>query len=177
MITQFKIFEKWESTHDIIYSCRDFKVNNELGFESMFVASDLIAKLPEIIKHNLPALYDDNFKNIKISDEHKRLFIMHRMDLDDNRIKNTKEHKSGLISEFIICPDYENFLMGKKHYEFVKNINSEVYIQLTLKYYPIIEEAIKNSENIGDLIIEYEKLIPKINKDLELFTQTNKYNL
>jgi hypothetical protein len=173
MITQFKIFEKWESSHDIIYSCADFKVNDELGFESVWLASNVIKQLPELIIAENYAINDYDFQNIKINDENKRLFILHYMAQDENTIETIKKYNSGLIGNFI----YFDEVNGRKKYEYIKNINPDVYIQLTLKYYPIIEEIVKNSDTLGDVIIEYEKLIPKINKDLEFFTQTNIYNL
>ena len=174
MITKFKIFENnWASYKDVIYRCADFQVKEDFTYESLFVASNILKKLPDLIIDNNFAISDYDFQSIEISSENKKIFIMHYISLDDNKIKNIKEHNSGLVGEFIFFDEFN----GRKKYEFVKSINSDVYIQLILKYHPIIEEIIKNSETLGDVVIEYRKIIPKINKDLELFTQTNIYNL
>lgn len=165
MITKFKIFEN--SNNDVIYRCADFVIKEDFTYESMFIASDIIRQLPVLIKDNHHSLNDNNFKNLEITQKYKSFFHLHMSNFDSSIFENLKKYKSGLISHFL----YYN-----KRTELEK-IDSNVYGQLVLKYYPIIDSIIEKSETIGDVIPEYKKLVQDINNDLEFFTKVNKYNI
>lgn len=170
MIVKFKIFENENlkrHRNPIIYTCEDFRIRKDFTFESMFVASDVIIQLPILIIKDNKTINDIDFKNLKISEEYKKYFSSDVIFLYPFKIKNIGEYKSGLIHNFLYNNSKED----------LKNINSDVYIELTLKYYPIINEIINNSDTIDDVIIEYKKLIPEINKYLIFLTDTNKYNI
>lgn len=165
MITNFKIFEREEK--NIIYRCPDFKIEDDFGYTSIYVASySVLSQLPELIKNKNKYIEDINLKNIELTYKRTINFKDHLL-LDNTKIKNMKEHKTGVMRNFLY----------KNEREDLESVSSNVYIQLIFKYYPIIENIIDNSKTIGDVIIEYKKLIPKINDDLELYSQTNKYNL
>jgi hypothetical protein len=108
-------------------------------------------------------LSDEKIKNIKIrkkdiDDEIRSLT------LNDDKINNIKKYKTGYVKYFLDSSIY-------------KNIPDEEYINLNLKYYPIILDAIKKSKNVGDLINNFKIIMPKLTEDAMYLYKKNKYNI
>lgn len=108
-------------------------------------------------------LSDEKIKNIKIrkkdiDDEIRSLT------LNDDKINNIKKYKTGYIKHFL--DTYIN-----------KNIPDDDYMNLNLKYYPIILDAIKKSKIVGDLIDNFKIILPKLTEDAMFFYKKNKYNI
>ena len=59
----------------------------------------------------------------------------------------------------------------------ITEIPIKVYMNLTFQYYPIIEDAIKNSKTLGDIIDKFTIIYKNIQEDLKTQIVANKYNI
>lgn len=131
------------------------------------VAMRILSAIPgiaELIRDEADIeLSDDKIKNIKIRkkdiDEEIR-----SLTFNDEKIKNIKKFKTGYVKYFL--DSYIN-----------KNIPDEEYIELNLKYYPIILDAIKTSKKVSDLINGFKIIMPKLTEDAMFLYKKNKYNI
>lgn len=168
MITIFKIFE---SRNRVLYENDDFRIaisdNNSFNYESRMRSLSAIFAMSDLVSTNSKYLSDENLRAVKIRKQ-DIISDIKNFNFNAEKIFNIKKHHSSLINGFF----------GRNHNrDYIKSIPDDVYMEMTYKYYPIMEEAIKNSETLGDVIdnfkIIYNDIVPEMKYKIEL----NKYNL
>jgi hypothetical protein len=123
-----------------------------------------ILAMADLIRRESKYLNDEKLRNIEI----RKKDIEFEDDLDDlsaERIKNIKEYRSSRINHFI------------NNKNIIRTIPTSAYIDLTIKYYPIISNAIKESKTLGDVIDKFKIIYEKFNKSIELYINVGKYNI
>ena len=154
---------------DELYSCKDFSI---LGFfdgiktyRSETRVSYAIFELISLVRIDSKYLNSKKLRKMPISQK-EVIFYMNSLSLTPEKITNIEKYRSGAIGEFI----------SNKREE-LDMIPGKVYMEITFKYYPILENAIDNSKTYGDLIDEYKKIKENILKDVEYTLAAYKYNL
>lgn len=168
MITIFKIFE---SRNRVLYENDDFRIaisdNNSFNYESRMRSLSAIFAMSDLVSTNSKYLSDENLRSVKIRKQ-DIISDIKNFNFSAEKIFNIKKYHSSLINGFF----------GRNHnLDYIKSIPDNVYMEMTYKYYPIMEEAIKKSETLGDVIdnfkIIYNDIVPEMKYKIEL----NKYNL
>ena len=132
-----------------------------------------IFAMADLIRTKSKYLTVKKLRNIKITDNRREQDIEF-LDLYDVRVKNIEKYRTSQINNFLSKPDNENFLMED---DSITEIPIKVYMNLTFQYYPIIEDAIKNSKTLGDIIDKFTIIYKNIQEDLKTQIVANKYNI
>jgi len=162
-----KYLKYFESKEIILYKNDDFVirycVNNILSYSSKFTDSYAIPAIPELIRKKSKYLSDEKLRDIKLRDKDIKDYNSAYFDHYLKYIENIKKFHSGILSGFF----------GKE----VPTIPDDVYITLTLKYYPLLKNVVKNSKTIGDIIDGFTPIYKQLMMDLPLEITANKYNI
>jgi hypothetical protein len=164
-----KTFEKF-TPRTILYECNDFTIeynsndafcattkNGQLG--AIPYMTDLIRKNSKYLKN--PKLRDVIVRSRDIASE------LDYLDLYPEKIKNIENFRSGPMRHF----------WGG---EYNKNLPIDTFMELTLKYTPIIADAIKDVKTLGDVIDNYQVVYDQLHSELEpleIYIDAKKYNL
>ncbi len=175
MITQFKIFELFEY-RDIVYSNVDFDIyqSKVTNFTSVEFSSSAISAMPVLIKNKSKYLSEKKLRNIRLTESDIFIERKYLDTLTPIRIKNIENYHTSFLNPFFGKSQKKFY---EENEELINSMPIDVYLELTIKYYPIISKVIEKSKTLGDIIDEFTILYEKINKDLEIRLSANKYNL
>jgi hypothetical protein len=164
-----------EDNETELYSCEDFCITDNLGVGEAAGVKGFINEehscsatfvLIEYVKKNSKYLNDEKLR--KISIEKKDIdWSRSILRLYKDKLENINFFRSAEFNDFFISND-------KKY---LNNIPDEVYMDLVLVYYPIIENIIKTSKNLGELIDKYRELSKDFIEYFDLQLITIKYNI
>ena len=150
--TYIKTFEfGHDPSMNPLYQNKDFEITQKLSYKNWQMSMSAIFAMSDLIRTKSKYLTVKKLRNIKITDNRREQDIEF-LDLYDVRVKNIEKYRTSQINNFLSKPDNENFLMED---DFINNIPNIVYMNLTFQYYPIIEDAIKNSKTLGDIIDKF----------------------
>lgn len=166
-----KYIKKYEKAKDkTIYSSSDFNImiqsNGAFSYNSKYISCPAIFGMAILISEKSPFIYDPKLREIIIPKD-KLEYELNNINLETpQKRKNIREYRSGVIKYFITMNIVE-----------LKKIPEEVYMILTEKYYPIIYDAISESETLGDIIDNFKIIHKNLIKDLKYHLTVNKYNI
>lgn len=146
--------------------------NDSFNFNSKFVSAGAIIMMAELVKNDSKYLDDIKLKDVTLREkdiEYEKNMLMNGINL---YLGNIKEYRSSNINKFLNCVDS----YGRKTKSF-DAIPEKVYIDLVLRYHPIIANAIERSKTIGDIIDNFKIIHKDINEDLKNELMIHKYNL
>jgi len=153
-----------------LYSCDEFTISGDLdsnkSYHSRTTSTFAVTGLIDSVREDSKYLNDKKLRKIPISQKEIN-FFMDSLTLTSAKIINIEEYRSGEVGEFI----------SNDHEELKKMIPGSVYMELTFKYYPILEDVIKSCKTYGELIDKYKEIKKNILKDLEYLIAAYKYNL
>lgn len=187
MITKFKIYElsieHLEKKDILLYKNKDFRItinsNNHFTYNSKSISTSGIIQMADLISKNSEYLNDQDLRNVKISQKHKDIDIEY-LNLYNEKIKNIKRFHTSSLNKFLNCfPSAydENSIKLMKPINGILEIPINAYMELTFKYYPIIADAIKKSENLGDIIDRFTIIYNDLCEDLPIYVNISNYNL
>jgi len=167
-----KTFEKQkekEKEDIILYKNEDFTITvNDKGNMTYF--NDYMSKSPIYgimfeIKNKSKYLNDTELRDIKITESEKYFAIL---SLDPKYESNRVKYHSSIIN---------NFLIRNGNKIELSDISDKAYTALNERYFPMIEDIIKKSETIGDLIDYFKVLYDEITENLPTYLATSKFNI
>lgn len=162
--------EKEKEKEDIIlYKNADFTITvNDKGnmtYFNEFMSKSPIYGMMVEIKNKSKYLNDPELRNIKITEKEKNFAIL---SLDPQWESNRLKYHSSIINNFIVRN-------GNKID--VSDISDKAYTALDEMYLPIIEDIIKKSETIGDIIDDFKVLYDELIENLPMYLNMSKFNL
>ena len=166
-----KYFERREL---VLYKNDDFRIcyssNDTFSYISKVKDSYAISAIPELIKSNSKYLSDDGLRNIVLRDKDINAELEF-LRLYPDKIKNIEKFHSGMLSGFLRGDRPMSMVVYKD------GISDNVYMNLTFKYYPLLEDVVKNSKTMGDIIDGFTIIYEQLMKDLPLEISKEKYNI
>ena len=128
-----------------------------------------IISMADLVKDNSKYLNDPELRNIELREKDIVETTTQLANSITKYLDNIKKYRSS---------DINHFLDTVKVKSFQENfIPEKVYMDLVIKYHPIIADAIYTSETLGDVIDNFKVIYKDINEELKFNTITNKYNL
>jgi hypothetical protein len=151
----------------IIYNHNDLLCYD--GVERTLQCSAILY-MAHFIRNKNDVINDPELRKIKLRKKAKD-YDIDSLTLDNIKYKNIQIFRSSDIEYFI--GHKLNGKWGKPD----KGIPLNIYMDLTKKYYPIISEAIKKSNTLGDVIDEFKIIYKNIMEELKFLLTVNQYNL
>jgi len=154
----------------IIYKNDEFRIDCRKdgfkGYGDNMTGKYAISSIIDLVGKNSKYLDDPEFRNIEIVKKDREMNL-DLLKLYPEKIENLRKNYTSQINGFLSNEDKNE----------IKKIPDNVYIKLTLKYYPILEKVIEESNIYGEIIdkykIIYKELMDELKKDLAF----NKYNI
>ena len=158
-----------------LYKNADFSIdiasNNSFNFNSRMRSVGAIISMADLVKDNSKYLNDPELRNIELREKDIVETTTQLANSITKYLDNIKKYRSSNINHFLNEFDSEDNLT------WTHNIPEKVYMDLVIKYHPIIADAIYTSETLGDVIDNFKVIYKDINEELKFNTITNKYNL
>jgi len=160
-----------EITDDVIlYKCSDFVIAiNKHGIFEYYdddMSQNAIVSMADLIITNSKYLNDNKLRDIELEDRFIEYITTNSLDdLYGQKIENIKLYRTSEINSFL------------KDKNGITSIPEDAYINITIKYYPIISNAIKESKTLGDIIDRFRIIVDELDNNLPMYLDINKYNL
>jgi len=173
-----KTFELGREQNSILYDKNNFTIainsNGAFTFDNRMMAISAISAMAYLINNRPELLFSKYLNNQELRDVKVREIDIERKQTElkngiDLYLMNIKKFHSSEINHFI-----ENKF---KFNNGIKEIPDNVYMNLVIKYHPIISNALTNCKTLGDIIDKFKVIIKDINEDLEFELKINPYNL
>jgi len=165
-----KTFEKSKEKEDtILYKNKDFTIiinnkNDNMTYYTNYRSCSPIYGMIDQIREKSIFLNDTELRRIKLTG-YEKSFAM--LSLDPQYFKNKLKYHSSVINGFI----------GDASKVEVSKLPDKVYSELSEFYLPLIEDVIKKSETIGDIIDSFKILYDDITEKLPMYIIGSKFNL
>lgn len=164
-----KTYESQSKEIVLLYDGLNFNIvyngNDILVYVNFMVEKSAIFAMADLIRNESIHLNDKNLRNIKLRGKDIEYNVESLDNLYDQKIINLKYYRTSIINHFI------------EDKNIIKTMSDKAYIDLTIKYYPIISNAIKESKTLGDIIDKFKIISDDFNKNLQLYIDISKYNI
>jgi len=155
----------------VLYTCPEFIIeyneNDAFCATTRNIQLGAIVYMAELIGQKSPRLRDPKLKGVEVRQKDINSDLIDYLNLYPEKIKNIEQYRSGIMRHF-----WNN--------NYNENIPIDIFMEMTLRYTPIIAKAIKNVETLGDIINNFQIIYKELHNELmpiEVYTNANKYNL
>lgn len=168
-----KTFELGRNHNKILYNKYNITVainpNDAFTFDDRMMSISAISAMAHLINNRPKPLDDQELRDVKVEEKYIKRLQTELKNSIDLYLMNIKKFHSSEINHFI-----ENKF---KFDNGIKEMSDSVYMNLVIKYHPIISDALTGCETLGDIIDKFKVIVKEINEDLEFELKINPYNL